>query len=264
MTQPNGRRLAVVTGGSTGIGLELVRQFATHGYDVVVAADDAEVNGVGAKLDSAVDVIPVQCDLATPNGVAALHRRIVMLGRPIDVLALNAGVAAGGAFVDTPLEDDLEVVRLDVESIVHLAKLLIPDMVGRSSGKVLVTASVAARMPGPYYATYAASKAFALSFAEALRYELRDTGVTVTALMPGPTDTEFFRRSEMEDTRVAAMDKDDPADVARDGFEGLMEGKDIVVAGSAANLLQAWGARVTPERVKAAAHARLTEPGSGD
>lgn len=259
------RPLAVVTGASSGIGLELARQFAEHDHDLMVAADEEQVLAVPSRLaDTGASVTPVQCDLATYEGVEELYRAIVETGRAVEALALNAGVAAGGPFVETPLEQDLEVVRLNVESVVHLAKRVVSDMAARSRGRVLITSSVAARMPGPFYATYAATKAFDLSFAEALRYELRESGVTVTALMPGPTETEFFRRSDMEDTRVAASDKDDPAEVARDAFAGLMEGTDLVVAGSAGNLVQAYASRVTPEKAKAAAHAKLTEPGSGD
>jgi short-subunit dehydrogenase len=143
---------------------------------------------------------------------------------------------------------------------VHLAKRILPEMVRRGAGRVLFTASVASTMPGPYYATYAASKAFVLSFAQAVRYELKDTGVSVTALMPGPTDTEFFDRAQMKDTPVGSAAKDDPADVARDGFEALMAGKDHVVAGAAKNKLQAAGANLMPDPAKAAVHARMTKP----
>ena len=136
-------------------------------------------------------------------------------------------------------------------------------MVKRGAGRILITSSIAATMPGPYELVYAASKAFDLSFAEGLRYELKDTGVTVTALMPGPTDTNFFERAGMTDTKVAQGTKDDPAQVAKDGFEALMAGKDKVVAGSAKNKVQAAAARVMPDPAKAAMHGKLSEPGSG-
>jgi short-subunit dehydrogenase len=137
-------------------------------------------------------------------------------------------------------------------------------MVRRGEGRLLFTASVAATMPGPYYATYAASKSFVHSFAEAIRHELKDTGVTVTSLMPGPTDTEFFERAGMQDTKVDSSKKDDPAEVARDGFKALMAGKDHVVAGSAMNRAQTAASTILPDPMKARVHASMTEPGSGD
>ncbi|AEG44202.1 SDR family oxidoreductase [Isoptericola variabilis] len=179
-----------------------------------IAVVAAELALTGARVDA------VRADLTTPDGLQALVEAVHAVGRPVDVLVLNAGVANGGAFLDTPLEDDLAVVALDVVAPVHLAKRLVPPMVERGGGRVLVTWSVAATMPGPYYATYAAAKAFGLSFAQALRHELRRTGVTVTALLPGPTDTAFFAAGRMQGTRLARGPKDDPARVARDAGAG--------------------------------------------
>jgi short-subunit dehydrogenase len=178
----------------------------------------------------------------------------------VDLLALNAGVVVGGPFLETDLERDLALIQLNIGSVVHLAKRLLPAMVDRGEGRVLVTSSVAATMPGPYYATYAASKSYLLSFAEAIRYELKDTGVTVTALLPGPTDTEIFDRGGMQNTRVNEGPKDDPAEVAQEAFKALMAGDDKVVAGSVKNLLQTAAARVSPEKFKAAQHAAQTKP----
>jgi uncharacterized protein len=172
---------------------------------------------------------------------------------------LNAGVGNAGPFVETSLEGDLDLIKLNVVSPVHLAKRVVPSMVERGEGRVLFTASVASTMPGPWYATYAASKAFVLSFAEALRHELEDSGVTVTALMPGPTDTKFFDRAGMQGTKVDESPKDDPVDVARDGIEAMMAGKDHIVAGSAKNKLQSAMAKVLPARLTAAVHAKYLE-----
>ena len=261
----NDRRLAVVTGASSGIGLELARLFVEDGdYDVVMVADEGTDQAASRLRGASAEVIPVEVDLAKPDGVALLHAVLDRIGRPVDVLVLNAGIGVGGAFVDTALEDDLRLISLNVTSTVHLAKLLIRPMAERGDGRVLVTASVASTMPGPYYATYAASKAFVLSFAEGIRHELEDRGVTVTALMPGPTDTEFFRRADMEDTKVADADQDDPADVARDGYEALMAGRSHVVAGSLTNKLQVVAGRLLPTDVQAAAHARQVEPATAD
>src|SRR5215217_2958314 len=257
------RPLAVVTGASSGIGLELAKLFAAADFDLVIAAEDRDVRTVAEGIRAAgVWVEAVQVDLATPKGVEELHRRI---GRPVDALALNAGIGAGGAFVgDTELDDELKLIDLNVRSTVHLAKLLLPEMVARGRGRVLVTSSVASTMPGPFQAVYNASKSFVQSFALALRNELKDTGVTVTSLMPGPTDTEFFERAEMMDTAVGTSDsKDDPADVAKDGFEALMAGKERVVSASMTTKAQGRMSRVLPDAAKAEMHRKMAEPGSG-
>jgi short-subunit dehydrogenase len=259
------RNLAVVTGASSGIGFELARQFAEHDFDLIVAAEDDGLHAAADELraTTGVDVIEAQVDLAAAAGVEQLYATIQGQPLPVEALALNAGVGVGGPFVETSWEDDRELIALNVVSTTHLAKLVLPAMVARGRGKVLVTASVQSTMPGPYYATYAASKAYVLSFAESIRHELRQSGVTVTALMPGPTDTNFFQRAGIEDTRVGQGKKDDPADVARDGFEALMAGDDHVVAGSFKNKAQVTTGKVMPDTAKAAMAARLVEPGSG-
>jgi short-subunit dehydrogenase len=183
--------------------------------------------------------------------------------RPLDAVAINAGVGVGGDFArDNALADELNLVDLNVRSAVHLAKLVLNDMVRRGSGRVLFTSSIAATSPGPYLATYAASKAFLYSFAEALRHELHGTGVTVTALLPGPTRTNFFERAGVLGTRLGKAGKDDPADVARQAYEALMAGKDHVVTGSARNKVQTTASRAMPEPVKARMHALMSKPGT--
>ena len=261
-----GRPFALVTGASSGIGLELARQFATNGYDVLITAEDAELATAEASLRGGdAQITAVQADLATYDGVEGLWAAVTTAGRPLDAVALNAGVGVNGDFArDIPLDADLNLIGLNVNAVVHLAKRILPGMIDRGAGKVLITSSVAATMPGPYYATYAASKAFLQSFAQAIRHELRDTGVTVTALQPGPTDTEFFERAGMQDTKVDSSSKDDAAEVAKEGFEALMAGKDHVVAGSAKNKAQVAAARVLPETAQAKVHAPQTKPGGGD
>jgi len=255
------RPLAVVTGASSGIGRELARQFATNGFDVVAAAENEDLVSAADDLaGTGAAITAVRADLSTPEGAEKLTAAIAAAGRPVDALALNAGLGNGGAFVDVPLADEQRLIALNIGSTVHLAKRIVPDMVRRGAGRVLFTSSVASQMPGPYYATYAASKAFIQSFAQALRYELKDTGVTVTALLPGPTDTEFFDRAGMGDTAVDSSSKDDPADVAKDGFEALMAGQSQVVAGSAKNKVQVAGAKLMPDQARAAVHARMTKP----
>jgi short-subunit dehydrogenase len=262
--EQSGAPSAIITGASSGIGLALARTFVDNGYDVVIAAEDEELEAAARSLQgSGPEVTAVRVDLSTPEGVNELYMRATHGNRPVDALVLNAGIGVGGSFTETDLEDDLRLVDLNVRSTVHLAKLVTRDMVARGHGRVLVTSSVAAKAPGPYHATYAASKAFGHSFAEGIRVELKGTGVTVTSLMPGPTDTEFFDRADMQDTRVAQGPKDDPEDVAADGFEALMEGRDHVVAGSVRNNAMAAGSTLAPDAAAAKGMSKMTEPGSG-
>jgi len=260
-------KLAVVTGASSGIGLELARIFAGEGFDLVVAAEDDGLGPVAAELEAlGAGVEAVQVDLGRPEGVEELYQRISALGRPLDAVALNAGIGAGGAFVDgareTELQQELQIVDLNVRSTVHLAKYVVRDMVARDHGRLLFTSSIASTMPGAYQAVYNASKSFVQSFALALRNELKGTGVTVTALMPGPTETNFFRRAKMMDTKVGTSAKDDPREVARLGYGALMAGKERVVASSLSTKLQARGSRLLPDAVKAQMHRWMAEPGT--
>jgi len=257
---------AVVTGASSGIGLELAKQFVQHGFDLLIAADDEQINAAASDLRThGSQVYAMQVDLAKPEGVEALYHRILEQSRPVDAIAINAGVGANGDFVrDTPLEASLNVIDLNVRSSVHLAKRVLSDMVQEGKGRVLFTSSIAATMPGPFDAVYHASKAFLQSFSQAIRNELRDTGVTVTALMPGATETNFFKRAGMEDTKLGAAEKDDPAEVAKDGFEALMKGEDHVVAGSFMNKVEATMAHILPDTVTAQMNRKESEPGSAN
>lgn len=207
----------------------------------------------------------VELDLAGADGVDELWRKVQASDRPLAAAALNAGRGAGGAFATgTSLADELEIVDLNVRSTVHLAKHVVQDMVARDEGRILFTSSIASTMPGAFQAVYNASKSFVQSFALALRNELKDTGVTITSLMPGPTDTEFFERADMMDTKVGADDKDDPADVARDGFEALMASEERVVSASLKTKLQGRASRLMPDGVKAEMHRKMAEPGTDD
>lgn len=255
-------RLALVTGASSGIGRALAAEFARNGFDVLMAAENAEIVPAADAVQG--NTIPVRVDLARSEDVEKLHAAVLATGRPLAAAAINAGVGVGGDFTrHNALADELNLIDLNVRSAVHLAKLLLPGMVAQRDGRLLFTSSIAASGPGPYQATYAASKAFLYSFAEALREELRDTGVTVTAALPGPTDTAFFQRAGIEDTRLGQMSKDDPAAVARESFEALMAGKDHVITGAARNKLQVAASRAMPEQAKAKMMGKLSEPGSG-
>jgi uncharacterized protein len=256
MNSTSNRPWAVVTGASSGIGLELAKQFARHGFDLLIVAEDA---GIAKAAESVgvpgVQVQTLRVDLAEYDGVETLYREIQSSGRSLDAIAINAGIGAGGDFArETELQADLNVIDLNVRSTVHLAKRVVNDMVVRGQGRILFTSSIASTMPGTFNAVYNASKAFVQSFAQAIRNELKDTGVSITALMPGPTETEFFHRADMDDTKVGASEKDDPADVAREGFEALMAGKDHVIAGSFKNKFQATIAHVLPDTVLAEMH----------
>ncbi|HYF74011.1 MAG TPA: SDR family NAD(P)-dependent oxidoreductase [Nocardioides sp.] len=253
--------LALVTGASTGIGRALAQELAERGFDLVVAAEEAEIHQAATELRATGrTVVPVQVDLATADGVEELHRRAGEAG-PVSVVALNAGIGVNGRFDRTSLQDNLTLVDLNVRSTVHLAHLVLQDMSARGEGRVLVTSSIAAVAPGPYHATYAASKAFVHSFAEGIRDELKDTGVTVTSLMPGPTDTEFFSRADMEDTKIGQMEnKDDPREVAREGVDALLAGKASVVSGSFTNRIQAELGTHLPDALAAPLLARMTKP----
>ena len=266
MAADQDRQLAVITGASSGIGLELAKVFAANGYDLLIAAEDAELTTALDELKGdGASVEAHRVDLATEAGVIELYRHIANTGRPVDALALNAGIGAGGAFAtETELNDELQLIDLNVRSTVHLCKLVLADMVERDEGRILFTSSIASTMPGAFQAVYNASKSFVQSFALAIRNELKDTGVNVTALMPGPTDTEFFERAGMEDTKVGADEKDDPAEVAQQGFDALMADKEKVVGGSFKNKVQTVAGKVIPDSKKAEMHRQMAEPGSAE
>src|SRR5918998_4249224 len=256
------RNLALVTGASSGIGLELARQFATHGFDVGAPAEDAELSAAAAELRLTGAVVhEVRADLRSDDGVRQLWAEVTGLGRPLDAAALNAGVGRGGPFLETDLQDEFDVIDLNVRSTVHLAKLVLRDMATRDRGKVLVTSSIASTMPGSFQAVYNASKSFLQSFTEALQEELKDSGITLTSLMPGPTETEFFERADMMDTSVGQTSmKDSAAQVAEQGFEALMKGEKKLVAGALMTKAQGVVNAVLPDKVKAAAHRLMAQP----
>lgn len=260
---PTERPLALVTGASSGIGLHLSRELVQRGYDLVVCAEDDELVSATAQLRaSGADVQAHQCDLRDPAAVEELYAVARDGGRRLDVAALNAGVGRGGPFVENDLADEQSVIDLNISSTVHLAKLVLRDMVTEDHGRVLVTSSVAAEMPGAHQAVYNASKSFLQSFVEALQAELAGTSVTLTSLMPGPTETEFFARARMLDTRIGRSSKDDPARVAAQGVDALLAGRRRVTGGGLSTRAQDLASRVVPDPAKAAMHRFLAKPGS--
>lgn len=255
-----GRPLGLVTGASSGIGEELAREMVHHGFDLIVVAEDEGILDTAAELSDLADVRPIRADLATRAGNDMVVDLLAQEHRPLAAAAINAGIGVHGRLVDTELEDHLRVIALNIVSAVHLGHWIARDMVARGEGRILFTSSVASQMPGPFYTTYAASKSFIQSFALGLREELKDTGVTVTALMPGPTATEFFDRAGMDGTKVAEGPKEDPSDVARAGVAAMLAGDDHVVTGSWRNRMQSVATGVMPDAMAARVHRSMTEP----
>ncbi|BEL12871.1 SDR family NAD(P)-dependent oxidoreductase [Actinoplanes sichuanensis] len=258
------RPLALVTGGSAGIGYALARQAAQHGHDVIITGAGPRVHESADRLADAtgVTVTPVQSDLRTADGVDQVWAAVTSTGQPLAIAMLNAGVSLGGAaFIDTDLDDELNEINLNVISQVRLAKPIARDMAARRTGRILFTSSLSATTPTPYETVYGPTRAFVYSFAQSLRQELLDTGVTVTALLPGATATEFHERAGMGGTRFGDNSwKNDPELVARKGFAGLMAGRDHVIGGDRATWRAAIRQRILPERIKAAQFAKSSKP----
>ncbi|HLX21756.1 MAG TPA: SDR family NAD(P)-dependent oxidoreductase [Usitatibacter sp.] len=251
------RPLAVVTGASSGIGFQLARICAEHGFDLVVAADGDMVRAADRLGLSGASVEALQVNLCTEEGVDELLGLIG--GRPVAALLANAGHGLGGAFLDQDWDEAREVIDTNITGTLYLIQQVARGMVERGEGRILVTGSIAGFTPGTFQAVYNGTKAFIDSFSWALRNELQDTGVTVTCLMPGATDTNFFERAGMLDTRIGQAKKDDPAEVAMIGFEAMMQGKGDVIPG-AMNRADAALAHVTPSAVLAELHRRGAEP----
>ena len=254
------RPLAVVTGASTGIGFELAKISAEQSFDLVIVADEPAIHDAARTLRATgVQVEAVEADLATLQGVeqvcAAIHR-------PIDVLMANAGRGLGGAFLDQDFDQVRRVVDTNVTGTLYLLQRLATPMRERGAGRILITGSIAGFMPGTYQAVYNGTKAFLDSFSFALRAELKDAGVTVTCLVPGATETEFFERAGMLDTNVGQGKKDDAGMVAKQGFEAMMRGDGQVITGLK-NKLQSAVAHVMPSGMLAEQHRKKAEPGSG-
>jgi short-subunit dehydrogenase len=255
------RPLAVVTGASSGIGFELARCCGNGGFDLLVAADEPAIEDAAARLrQTGASVSAVQADLASQQGVDTLYGAIE--GRKVEALLANAGRGLGKAFLDQDFDDVRRVVDTNVTGTLYLIQKIGRDMRADGQGRILITGSIAGFMPGTYQAVYNGTKAFLDSFSFALRHELKGSGVTVTCLMPGATETEFFERADMMDTKIGQAKKDDPAKVAKQGFDAMMRGEGDVVTGWQ-NKLQSAIASITPSGMLAEQHRKMAQPGTG-
>lgn len=256
----NNRSFAIVTGASTGIGLELAKECARHGFDLLIAADEPEIHKAAETLRTlGGEVEAVEADLSTEEGVGRLYE--AARGRQIDALLANAGRGLGDGFLDQEFEEVRYVIDTNITGTLALIQKVGREMRQRGAGRILITGSVAGFIPGAFQAVYNGTKAFLDSFAFALRNELKDSAVTVTCLMPGPTDTEFFARAGLEDTKVGSEKKADPAKVAQDGFEAMLKGEGDVISGWK-NKIQVALAHVTPAGILAEQHRKMAEPGT--
>lgn len=254
------RKLAVVTGASSGIGLEIAKLAAHDGYDLIVAADTPFVEAGPALKDRGADVQEIELDLSTKQGVDRLLQKIG--DRQVDVLVANAGHGLGHGFLDQSPDEWQHVVNTDVIGTLLLIQPIAQRMVERGEGRILITGSIAGHMAGTFQAVYNGSKAFIDSFAAALNEEIKDSGVTVTCLKPGATETNFFHRAELDDTKVGQAKKDDPADVAKAGWDAMNKGEPAVIYGLK-NKMQVAAAGMMTDATTAKLHRAQAEPGSG-
>jgi short-subunit dehydrogenase len=256
------RPLAIITGASSGIGYQLATLCAKHGFDLLVAADQPELAQAARIFEThGTAVEAVETDLSTTEGVDQLLAKVA--GRPVAALLANAGHGLGKGFLDQDFAAARHVIDTNITGTIYLIQKVGREMRSRGEGRILVTGSIAGFMPGTYQAVYNGTKAFIDSFSFALRAELKDSGVTVTCLMPGATETDFFERADMLDTKVGSEKKDDPADVAKTGFDAMMRGDGDVVSGWQ-NKLQSAIANITPAGMLAEQHRKMAAPGTAE
>lgn len=256
------RPLALVTGGSSGIGLELAKELASHGYDVAISGQSERVfESAVALREHGVEVYPYRGDAATFDGVENFWTLVADLKRPVAVAVLNVGIGLGGAFVDNKLEDDLRLIAINVTGTVHMAKRVVQHMVPNGAGRILLVTSVSATTPTPFETVYGPSKSFGYSFAQSLREELKGTGVSVTALLPGATDSDFHANAGMgQNTDIGRSQKYSRVNVGREGYEALMRGDDHIVSGTPEAKQAVIDHRTMSEADKAARMAALLRP----
>lgn len=256
---------ALITGGSAGIGFELAKLFAQDGYNLVlVARTESDLQNAATDLKQhGVEVVTIAKDLFEPNAAFELYDEVKAKGIEVEVLVNDAGQGQYGLFVESDIRRQLDIIQLNISSLTVLTHLFVKDMVARSSGKVLQLASIASELPGPWNAVYHGTKAYVLSFTEGLIRELKDTGVTMTALQPGATDTDFFNKADMLESKIMDSKLSDPAKVAKDGYEALMKGDDKVVSGLK-NKAMVGLSNVVPDKAVAAQMDKMQEPKNRD
>lgn len=255
-------KYALITGATSGIGYELAKLFAADGYNlIIVARTVTDLERTAAEFSSRyhVTVMTIAKDLFEREAPFDLYDEIRQQGISIDVLVNDAAQGLFGKFVETDLQKELDMLQLNIGAYLILTKLYLREMITRGDGKILNVASIASKVPGPYQSVYHGTKAFIHSFTEAIRAEIDGSGVTVTSLLPGATDTDFFRKAHMEESRILEQDLADPAKVAKDGFEALMKGDDMVISGLK-NKAQIAASNITPDNLVAKAMLKQQEP----
>lgn len=259
----NNQHYALVTGGTKGIGYELAKLLAEDGYNlVIVARTSSDLDEVAQEIKQryTVDVITISKDLFNPEHAFELYNEVRERNIDIDILINDAGQGQYGEFIDTDIRKELNIINLNISSLVILTKLFLTDMVAKGEGKILNLSSIASKVPGPWQSVYHGTKAFVQSFTEAIRSEVKDSGVTITALLPGATATNFFNKADMLNSKIVQEGKlDNAADVARDGYEALMNGDDMVVSGFK-NKVQVAMSGVTPDATLADKMKKQQEP----
>lgn len=243
----------LITGGTSGIGYELAKIFAKNGHNlIIVARDQAELGVVSHELRTeGIDVIPIAKDLFNPESPFDLYQEIKEKELTVDILVNNAGQGQYGEFADTHIKRELAIIQLNISSLVALTKFFLRDMLDRGDGKIMNLSSIASKSPGPLQSVYHGTKAFVQSFTQAVHNEVKDKGITVTALLPGATDTDFFHKADMMEAKVVTDGKlGDAAKVAKDGYDALMKGADMVVSGFK-NKVQVAMSNVLPDQVVA-------------
>lgn len=259
----NNTKYALITGATSGIGYELALLFAKNGYNLIIVSRDlAELQNKAVEFkDCGVDVKTIQADLFDLDSAFAVCEKADALGVDIEVLVNDAGQGLYGEFKDTDIRRELDIINLNISSLLILTKYFIKKMSAKGSGKILNLASIAGKAPGPWQSVYHGTKAFVLSFTQAIREEVKDKNITVTALLPGATDTDFFNKADMLDSKIV-QDKDalsDPKDVAQDGYDALMTDDDKVVSGIK-NKVSATLANITPDSKLAKQFGEMQKP----
>lgn len=262
MSKSNGK-YGLITGATSGIGYELAKLFAGDGYNLIIVArneDNLQATSNELSTTYGVQIITISKDLSEVNAPFEVYDEVKAKGIQVDVLVNDAAQGQHGAFVETDIQRELEMVRLNIVAYLVLTKKFLKEMVARNEGKILQVASIGGKLPGPYISVYHATKAFIVSHTEALVNELKDTGVTITALLPGPTDTDFFDKADMENTKLVQEGSlSDPAKVAKDGYQALMSGKSEIISGLK-NKAQVGMSHIMPESMTAEMIHKQMEP----